>query len=257
MQSGIPGQQQQFGTPPQDQFGAPQQQQYGVPPQQIVMGTPTMGQPAVGMGGGFPTTNATLALVLAIVSIFFGNICLAIPAWIVANGALAITNSYPGHPEAGKAKAAKVIAIIVTVLSLLGVVLMGILLVWASSLAANSGGFQYSTFSQFTADDHMDSLTASSDNIMTMKLSDGDDLNWGFTTITLYVGDNSYSCSTSEGNDCLITQNSGFSDSTWESGETVVISEDIAEICSNECEIEMSVQYMGTQIFGPNLVQVA
>jgi uncharacterized membrane protein len=68
------------------------------------MGNPMMGAPA---------TSATTALVLAIVSIFCGGICLAIPALIVANNALTITNQYPGHPDAGNAKAAMVISWIV------------------------------------------------------------------------------------------------------------------------------------------------
>jgi hypothetical protein len=78
------------------------------------------------MVGGMPTTNATLALILSIVSIFLGGaaICMAIPALIVANGALTITNQYPGHPDAGNAKAAMVISWIVIGLTALAAVLL-------------------------------------------------------------------------------------------------------------------------------------
>ncbi|MDA8673628.1 hypothetical protein N9L65_03680 [Candidatus Poseidoniales archaeon] len=90
-----------------------------------------------------PETNATLALVLSILglvgSFIYGfGICLAIPSLILANGALAITNQYPNHPDAGSAKAAKVIswiAIIFFVVVIVTVVLAGVLYVWASSLA--------------------------------------------------------------------------------------------------------------------------
>ena len=60
------------------------------------------------------------ALILSVVSVLFGGICLAIPALIVANGALAITNQFPGHPDATTAKAAQVISWITIGLTLLG-----------------------------------------------------------------------------------------------------------------------------------------
>jgi len=62
----------------------------------------------------WPQTNATLALILACVSIAAGGICLAIPAIIIAKGALQITDQFPGHPDAGNAKAAHLIGWIIT-----------------------------------------------------------------------------------------------------------------------------------------------
>ena len=92
---------------------------------------------------GAPDTKATLALVLSIIgllgSFVYGlGICFAIPSLILANGALAITNQHPSHPDAGIAKAAKVIswiAIVFFILVIVTVVLAGVLYVWASSLA--------------------------------------------------------------------------------------------------------------------------
>jgi hypothetical protein len=91
-------------------LGAAQPGVMGVAQPTMIAGQPTAfaGQPM--MVGGIPTTNATLALILSIVSIFLGGICLAIPALIIANGALAVTNQYPGHPDATNAKAAQVIS---------------------------------------------------------------------------------------------------------------------------------------------------
>lgn len=129
--------------PGTDQYGQPIQQaapqpQYGQPPQQLIIGQPQAAQPVVGMGMpgmGVPATSATTALVLSILSIFCGGICLAIPGLIIANQALAITNQYPGHPDAGSAKAAMVISWIVIGLTLVGIllyVLMGFLFVASS-----------------------------------------------------------------------------------------------------------------------------
>ena len=71
-------------------------------------------------GMGVPATSATTALILSIVSIICGGICLAIPALIIANQALAITDQYPGHPDAGNANAAKIVSWIVIGLSIVG-----------------------------------------------------------------------------------------------------------------------------------------
>jgi len=102
----------------------PQQQSFWQPQHEPKMtGQPTMMQQMPGnimVGGGFPQTSAQTALILSIVSIFFGGICLAIPALIVANGALAITNQTHGHPDAVTAKAAQVISWIIIGLSLVG-----------------------------------------------------------------------------------------------------------------------------------------
>jgi len=111
----------------------PQHQPYGQPQVQAqpqvtqftqpqMVGQPVMMQQMPGtvvMGGGYPQTSAQTAMILSIVSIFVGGICLAIPALIIANGALAITNQIPGHPDAGSAKIAQVISWIVIGLTLL------------------------------------------------------------------------------------------------------------------------------------------
>ena len=72
-------------------------------------------------GMGVPATSATTALVLSIVSVFCGGLCLAIPSLIIANQALAITDQYPGHPDAGNAKAARIVSWIVIGLTIVGI----------------------------------------------------------------------------------------------------------------------------------------
>ena len=101
--------------PAQQPQAQPQIQPQAVPMQQVAQ--PQMqGQVMQVQGmqnmGGMPTTNAMLALILAIVSIFVGGICLAIPSLIIANGALKITSQYPGHPDQSNANIARIISII-------------------------------------------------------------------------------------------------------------------------------------------------
>ena len=86
---------------------------------------------------GFPQTSAQLALILSIVSIFLGGGCLAIPALIIANGALKITSQIPGHPDAGSAKTAQVISWIVIGLTILIVMLYVFLI--AAYASGNTG----------------------------------------------------------------------------------------------------------------------
>ena len=136
-----------FMQPGTDQFGQPIQPQYGEPPQQQVIGQPSVlvGQPAVGvgapMGMGFPATQATVALVLSILGLVGCGICTAVPGLIMANGALAITNQYPNHPDAGSAKVAMIIGWIVVGLTLLGILLWVFIIVLAGAGAVASEGY--------------------------------------------------------------------------------------------------------------------
>ena len=83
--------------------------------------------------GQYTQTNATLAVVLSAIGAVLligsggGGICCSIPAIILANGALTITNSQPGHPDAGTAKAAQIIGLIVTGVTILFI--LGFLLI--------------------------------------------------------------------------------------------------------------------------------
>lgn len=86
--------------------------------------------------GQYTTTNATLALVLAAVSWFICGICTSIPAVILAHGALAITNSQPGHPDQGLAKAAQIVGwvnIVVVGLIIIGYILLIVVVIGAEA----------------------------------------------------------------------------------------------------------------------------
>ena len=95
------------------QFTTPQTQYIVNQPQQMTY----MQQPGMPIGtvvvNGYSTTSAQLALILSIVSIFFGSICLAIPSLIIATNALQTASRYPGHPDLSTAKTARTISWIV------------------------------------------------------------------------------------------------------------------------------------------------
>jgi hypothetical protein len=110
----------------QNQGQIPNQGQYQIPL-----------QPGMAMGY-FPTTNATLALVLSVLGIVGCSICTAIPGLIMANIALQTTKSMPGHPDEGIAKAAQVVAWISIGLAIVGMLLFG---APALLMVATSGGF--------------------------------------------------------------------------------------------------------------------
>ena len=134
---------------PEQEDGYQSTEPHQAPPQQQLQGQQFQQQPQFQQNPYqqipvmAPDTNATLALVLSILglvgSFIYGfGICFAIPSLILAKGALAITNQYPNHPDAGTAKAAKVIswiAIAFFILVIVTVVLAGVLYVWASSLS--------------------------------------------------------------------------------------------------------------------------
>ena len=88
-------------------------------PQQIFV----QGQGGPGMI--MPTTNAVLALVLGILGMVMCGICTAVPGLILAQGALATTSQYPGHPDQGVAKAAQIVSWIAIGLSLLVILFYG------------------------------------------------------------------------------------------------------------------------------------
>ena len=95
------------------------QQLYGQPAQVVVGAQPSVMAGTPGMlGAAFPATSAVAALVLSILGIVGCGCCTAIPGLIIANNALVITNQYPGHPDAGMAKAAQIIGWIVVGLAI-------------------------------------------------------------------------------------------------------------------------------------------
>ncbi len=115
--------------------GSPIEHSAGAPPEQIFV---QAGQ--FGPAGTMPATNAVVALVLSILGVMMCSVCTAVPGLILANGALATANQYPGHPDIGMAKAAQIIAWIAIGLTILGILLYLVMgaawFVWWSGEAA-------------------------------------------------------------------------------------------------------------------------
>lgn len=94
-----------------------------------------------GMSGQFPETQATVALVLSIVGLVMCGLCTAIPGVIMANTAMATTSQYPGHPDHGLAKAAKIVGWITIGLWIAVILLYLVLGVFLVGAGAANGEF--------------------------------------------------------------------------------------------------------------------
>lgn len=86
-----------------------------------------------------PTTTALVALILACLSFVTCGALMSVPALVMANNALKITNQYPGHPDAGMASAARIVSIISIVLTVIGLLFYGVLFAIMLSDPAMSG----------------------------------------------------------------------------------------------------------------------
>jgi|TARA_A100001037_G_scaffold15589_1_gene13827 hypothetical protein len=118
------------------------QPQAAQPAQQVIVGQPAQytvgaGSPIVG-AMAYPATSATTALVMSILGFMCCGL-FAIPGMIMANGALAITDKVPGHPDASMAKIAQVLSIVVLVLWALGIAFY--VLLFGLALGAESSGY--------------------------------------------------------------------------------------------------------------------
>ncbi|DAC27188.1 MAG TPA: type IV pilin [Candidatus Poseidoniales archaeon] len=141
------------------------------------------------------------------------------------------------------------------------VVLAGVLYVWANSLASDQP--DAASLNNFDASDASAAMTAGDDDTM-LRMSwtyADEDLNWAFVSFKLEIGDNVYDCeveaNAADGDECMIKQNGGDSDTQWESDEIVFIHEYNTDICSSQCTVEITVQYNGQVLSGTPSVPVA
>jgi len=91
--------------------------------------------------GQYPTTNATVALVLGILGMVMCSVCTAVPGLILANSSLATAQQYPGHPDEGMAKAAKVVNWIAIGLTIAIILLYVVFFVILIGIGVSSGEF--------------------------------------------------------------------------------------------------------------------
>ena len=86
-----------------------------------------------------------------------------------------------------------------------------------------------------------------------------ENLNWAFLSFKLEKGDEVFTCeiaTNADGADCLIQQ-TGDSDTQWESDEIVYIKENGADLCTASCDLTITIQYNGQVLSGTNSVTVA
>jgi hypothetical protein len=149
-------------------------------------------------------------------------------------------------------------ALMVTVLPPMTLITVGVLYVWANSLASDQP--ESGTRNSYTADDSAGSIsTGNTDTLMQIRWQHAeDDLNWAFVIIKLTVGDNIYDCGIDGTDDCVIAQD-GADAGLWEVGEFLQLSENAADICGGAgegtCDVNIHVTYRGTVVAGTgNLV---
>jgi hypothetical protein len=144
-------------------------------------------------------------------------------------------------------------ALMVTVLPPMTLITVGVLYVWANSLASDQP--QSGTFNSYTADDANAAIsTGDTDTLIQIRWQHGEeDLNWAFVSMRLEVADNVFDCSIDGSSDCVITQD-GADAGLWEVGEFLTLSENSADICGGAgevtCSVNIHVTYRGTVVAG-------
>ena len=141
------------------------------------------------------------------------------------------------------------------------VVLAGVLYVWANSLASDQP--DAASLNNFDASDASAAVSSATDDTL-LRLAwtyADEDLNWAFVSFKLEIGDNVYDCeveaNAADGDECMIVQNGGDSDTQWESDEIVFVQEHNTDICNAQCTVEITVQYNGQVLSGTPSVPVA
>ena len=132
------------------------------------------------------------------------------------------------------------------------VVLAGVLYVWANNLASEGTDTSVGTMNTYTTEDAQDETgPGADDTLVKIQMTGKDNLAWSFIKITLSVGDNVYTCSVVEGDDCQIRQEAGDNDNAWEPGEYLFLSEGDSDICSeSECPLKISITHNGRTVAG-------
>lgn len=163
------------------------------------------------------------------------------------------TNMEKKNDEAVSPVIATILMVAITV------VLAGVLYVWANSLASDQP--EAGSLNNFGAEDASAFLSGETDDTMIrMSWTYADEnLNWAFLSFKLEKGDEVFTCeiaTNADGADCLIQQ-TGDSDTQWESDEIVYIKENGADLCTASCDLTITIQYNGQVLSGTNSVTVA
>jgi flagellin-like protein len=125
------------------------------------------------------------------------------------------------------------------------VVLAGVLYVWASDLASSNQSDGPSMY-VLSAADHADDVEDDA-GLMTLTFGNGADLDWALVQIEIIKESVPTTCSNPEGsgNTCAATQHGGADGTSWEKGETIIISSVDGAFCSEDCTLTVRVKNNG------------
>ena len=125
------------------------------------------------------------------------------------------------------------------------VVLAGVLYVWASDLASSNQSDGPSMY-VLSAADHADNVEDDA-GLMTLTFGNGNDLDWALVQIEIIKESVPTTCSNPEGsgNTCVATQHGGADGTSWEKGETIIISSVEGDFCEADCTLTVRVKNNG------------
>ena len=131
------------------------------------------------------------------------------------------------------------------------VVLAGVLYVWASDLASQNQGDGPSMYT-ITAVDHTDDVEDDA-GLMSLTFGNGEDLDWALVQIEVVKDSVPYTCDNADAtaastNKCTTSQHGGAEDTHWEKGETLIVSSNGGDFCSEDCGLTVKIKYDGNVI---------
>ena len=125
------------------------------------------------------------------------------------------------------------------------VVLAGVLYVWASDLASSNQSDGPSMY-VLTTGDHTDSIEDDA-GMMTLTFGNGGDLDWALVQIEVIKDSVPVTCDNPglSSGDCAASQHGGNDDTSWEKGETIIISSTGGLFCDADCTLTVRVKNNG------------
>jgi flagellin-like protein len=125
------------------------------------------------------------------------------------------------------------------------VVLAGVLYVWASDLASSNQSDGPSLYT-LSAEDHTDDVEDDS-GLMTLTFGNGNDLDWALVQIEIIKDSVPVTCDNPDltGGSCVASQHGGADATSWEKGETIILSSTSGDFCTEDCTLTVRVKNNG------------
>jgi len=125
------------------------------------------------------------------------------------------------------------------------VVLAGVLYVWASDLASSNQSDGPSMYVLSTAD-HADDVEDDA-GLMTLTFGNGNDLDWALVQIEIIKDSVPTTCDNPDltGGNCGASQHGGADGTSWEKGETIILSSTGGLFCDADCTLTVRVKNNG------------